>query len=152
MDSCIKCSGHITTQGYGEICLDGKRILEHRYEFKKHYPKINIDNKIIHHKCQNKTCINIEHLEVMSISDHTKKHGLKGVGKANSLKRKCKCGNKYDIFYGKVRNCSICRKKRNAEYYKKNKEKIDERNKKWVINNRDKVNALAKKYREQKRV
>lgn len=58
---------------YPAIFLNGKNQHIHRIEWIKHYGEIP-DGFVIHHKDEDKTNWNIENLELISRSDHVKKH------------------------------------------------------------------------------
>lgn len=75
-NKCLIWTGPIyPNQGYGRVNYKGERITAHRatYDFFK-----GIKNKKshIHHKCENKLCVEITHLEEVSHSSHSKKHFL----------------------------------------------------------------------------
>jgi hypothetical protein len=78
-DGCIEFSGAKTVKGYGQFCLHGETypshpVRAHRFAYALHYgfDKLPIGTdttqkrKVIHHKCENKACVNPLHLEVVT--------------------------------------------------------------------------------------
>jgi hypothetical protein len=79
-DGCINWMGYITDKGYGVFGthtpeLPAVAVKAHRFSYALHYgfnqlPKgtdTTQKRKVIHHKCENKSCVNALHLE--SVSD-----------------------------------------------------------------------------------
>jgi hypothetical protein len=58
---------------YPAIYLNGKSVHIHRLEWTKHYGAIP-KNYIVHHKDENKFNWNIDNLELITRSEHIKKH------------------------------------------------------------------------------
>ena len=78
-DGCIVWTGYKTPKGYGEIMIFIKDICHnpvrvHRLSYALHYgfdelPKgtdKTQKREVLHHKCENKACVNPLHLEVVS--------------------------------------------------------------------------------------
>ena len=58
--------------GYGQVVVDGKRLLAHRLAYCE-FNNLNysdIKGKIVRHKCDNPTCVNPLHLELGSHADN----------------------------------------------------------------------------------
>lgn len=72
---------------YKAIKVNGIKRDEHRYIMEQHIGRKLSRNEVVHHKNGDKRDNRIENLEIMSLSEHTKKHKT---GKAHSEKTKQK--------------------------------------------------------------
>lgn len=119
-DSCWTWRGAKLPNGYGRFYADGRLVYAHRFSFfLKHgcYPRYTID-----HLCRNRSCVNPEHLEDVTIRENT----LRGdsVAAKNARKTHCPFGHEY-VTRGttvKFRKCMTCdaerhRRKRVARRY-----------------------------------
>ncbi len=93
--------------------------LVHRWIFQ--YYKGEIQKGFhVHHICNNKICVNPQHLEALDVNSHLKKGNSPST--INSRKTHCKRGHSLDNAYiekpnGK-RHCIICRNNYMKEYYR----------------------------------
>lgn len=62
-----------TTLGYATMSINGKNVRVHRYLYELHNGAVPADWDV-HHVCENRACVNPEHLQAMSKSDHTRIH------------------------------------------------------------------------------
>lgn len=69
MNDCILWKGQVSPNGYGRLS-DGKNYA-HREAWRQVYGEIP-KGKVIKHKCDNKLCINIEHLELGTQAENVK--------------------------------------------------------------------------------
>lgn len=60
-----------TSNGYGRFSVNGFRFLAHRFSYMIYNGSIE-PNKFIHHKCNNKMCVNPEHLQQVTPKENTK--------------------------------------------------------------------------------
>lgn len=105
-ESCWIYTGQ-TDNGYGRFWYKGKGSLAHRwiYEFLicTIPPKMQID-----HLCRNRSCVNPEHLEVVSNNEQQKRKSL--------AQTHCKHGHEFTkentYAYKNKRNCKECRRRR----------------------------------------
>lgn len=66
---CRRWTGYIGSHGYGTVNLDGKLITTHRAAYLVAHGSIP-DGGHVRHKCDNRWCINEEHLELGSHADN----------------------------------------------------------------------------------
>lgn len=67
-------TGYITKQGYKEISIKGRKILEHRFIMENYLKRKLKKQEHIHHLNRNKLDNRIENLIPMSSSEHIKLH------------------------------------------------------------------------------
>ena len=88
ISKCIIWTGFIHPDGYGMIYREGKTFKAHRYLFEQSYGYID-KRLVLDHLCRNKACINLKHLEVVSIAENTRrgKSAKLNHQKVNEIKR-----------------------------------------------------------------
>lgn len=78
-DNCIEADLP-TTKGYGYVSVNGVTIKAHRlaYVVANGLKLMDIDGKVIMHKCDNRLCINPKHLTVGTVADNNADREAKG--------------------------------------------------------------------------
>lgn len=133
-DGCIEWSGHKTRPGYGQFSWMSKPILAHRWVYeavKGPIPK----GMVIDHLCRNRACVNVAHLECVSMGENTKRGLLHIMQKAKAAGT-THCQRGHPLFGPNLiitssghRSCKKCQ--RSAATL-------------WKIANRDRVNACQR--------
>lgn len=73
-DECWESNWAKDTTGYGQICFKQRQCKHHILMYILHYGDICGISSVIHHKCENKKCVNPEHLELCTHSENIRKH------------------------------------------------------------------------------
>src|SRR3990167_10028172 len=111
-NNCLIWTGSLDKLGYGHTTLNGKSMYTHRVSYILHIGDIPKGLQV-DHLCNNKSCINPDHLEAV-----TPKENLRRAGNFNHNTKKLRCplGHTYTIEYLKNgrnhRICTICRRYR----------------------------------------
>lgn len=110
VDKTLECwiwKGFIHHSGYGYF----RHVVVHRYIFQL----LNIEipeNKEVHHKCQNKLCVNPDHLELVFRYLHRIRH--------KEFRTHCKRGHEFTkentVERGNARECRECNRLAVARY------------------------------------
>ena len=87
---------HTQTAGYGERTVASRKWLAHRFVMAQLYGEDAIAGKIVYHTCDNKLCINPEHLRIGTHADNMADMKAKGRGRnQNKAKSHCKLGHEF---------------------------------------------------------
>lgn len=123
-DGCWEWSGGKDTNGYGRISLPGKgngSIGAHRYSAIVHFGMFD-KRLLVLHKCDNRSCVNPNHLFLGTEKDNM----LDMVAKGRSFGQKkthCKHGHEYTkeniVNYRRHRECKTCISIRKKKEYRK---------------------------------
>lgn len=116
---CIEWDGYIDEDGYGKVSVNGKWKSAHRNEWEKKNGLIP-DGLVIDHLCRNRKCINVEHMELVTIKENV----LRGEGPTavNARATHCKYGHPLEYASETKRFCRECAKRRWREYRRRKME------------------------------
>lgn len=114
---CIEWTGSLSKQGYGRIKRNGKTFQAHRYFYIEKFGELKND-ELVCHKCDNRKCVNVDHLFVGSHKDNMTDMKNKGRAKSGSEgkpKSVCKNGHEFNeenTYFKKTgeQQCRICRR------------------------------------------
>jgi len=121
-DYCWIWKSGVFKTGYGEFSLNNKPFLAHRISYQilvGDIPKA----KELHHICNNRLCVNINHLQVVTRQEHVSKTDHSNNGDNSRVKTHCPKGHplssdnlrKYALRIGK-RSCKTCFNEQNRKY------------------------------------
>ena len=119
--NCMEWTAGKVQGGYGKFWLDGKTKLAHRVSYELEYGPIP-EGLHIHHLCESKTCVNPDHLGLITLANHNTEHKL------GNYRSECKTGHDLTVSENMHadRKCKACKivadKKRRStpEYRAKN--------------------------------
>jgi hypothetical protein len=116
---CIFWTGGVS-QGYGQSRWNGKTERAHRVAWRQAGRDIP-EGMHVHHLCENRLCINVDHLELIDPHFHGWLHNQRR-GSTH-----CPQGHEYTpentiIRRGRHRECRECDRQRRREYYQRNRE------------------------------
>jgi hypothetical protein len=122
--ACIIGEGHVHNTGYTVLYVNGKQIGGHRYAWQEVHGPIP-EGMYVCHRCDNRPCVNVDHLFLGNASDNNRDMALKGRN-WQQQKTHCPQGHPYDMIKSKKswsgvqRRCSIC-KNNEARLYRARK-------------------------------
>lgn len=125
---CWNFCGSITKKGYGRFCDRNVGRLAHTVAWEIFVGPIP-SGKQIHHVCENKICVNPEHLIIVTPKEHTHLT-LNSLGFVNSKKTHCPYGHQlsgnnlvgWKLRHG-MRNCRTCLNRHILHWHERNKTK-----------------------------
>jgi hypothetical protein len=114
VNDCIEYPGAKTKLGYGWRRKNGRSGLAHRYAWEDVHGPIP-DGMVVMHTCDNRPCVNVDHLKLGTQRDNIIDMVVKGRNRSGSKKSmRCKRGHwmvPSNVLWdnGKVRRCRKCR-------------------------------------------
>jgi HNH endonuclease len=120
-NGCWQWLGHVGTRGYGQLCINRRRSMAHRWYWEEVHGPIPPGMEI-HHVCALKLCVNPEHMALVTAKGHAlvdARHGCQ----IQRRKTRCPQGHRYSednvyLINGR-RVCKICSRTRSREYQRK---------------------------------
>ncbi len=121
---CWEWTASLNSRGYGLISAGGKLMLAHRYAYLAYTGELT-DGLQIDHRCQNKTCVNPDHLALVTPLENTRRS--QSPSAINARRIACKHGH---ALYGEnlivrsdgKRACRECKKRDRRASYLRSKE------------------------------
>ena len=115
-NGCWVWVGSVDPAGYGKVYIGERATM--RYAHRVSYelfvgeipPGLTVD-----HLCRNRSCVNPEHLEVVTLRENVLRG--EGAGAINARKTHCKCGEPLSTLPRGVRYCRPCDRKYQRERY-----------------------------------
>lgn len=126
-DECWEWKGGKTGGGYGSMKVEGVMILVHQIAYTLWVGPLTVD-MIVHHKCENRACINPHHLELLTSSQHKLLHPSSNPHDCKKNITHCPKGHIYDesntYLHKGARYCRECKRASVRLSNQKHKERI----------------------------
>jgi hypothetical protein len=118
-DECMLWARGATPNGYGNwtTLVDGKRERAHRVMYELLIGEIP-EGMTVDHLCGNPPCINVEHMEIVTIQENI----LRSTGISVVNRNRTACKNGHPLYgdnlyvYKNMRGCIICRRQRTSTW------------------------------------
>lgn len=86
----------VRVQGYGQIVVEGKKTVAHRYAWERTNGPI-ADEALIDHKCWNKACVNVEHLRIATNGENSRYLSGPTSTSSTGVRNVFRAGGKYRV-------------------------------------------------------
>lgn len=111
-NGCWVWGGSFFRNGYGRTWKDGKTRLVHRVSYELHIGEIPA-GMTVDHKCENKACVNPEHLQIVT----GKENQLLWIDRTNGSRNLCPQGHEFtpiNTYVDRIggRHCRACNRQR----------------------------------------
>ena len=125
ISGCRDFIGPRITAGYGDVRYNSKHYSAHRLSYSIFIGPIP-NGFDLHHRCENRACVNPQHLTPLSRSGHVAEHPLPAIMAALASKTHCLRGHELAgnnllptmLKHGR-RSCRICHRQRVSKYKKR---------------------------------
>jgi len=145
--------GSSSGTGYGDLHVQGRHWLAHRFAYERLMGPIP-DGLTIDHLCRNRLCVNPEHME--PVANHENILRGNGASAYNARKTQCSHGHEFDLLNTHWtskghRRCRACDALKHRRYYQKYRERILRDSATYSATHRKQLRVSEAAYRERNR-
>ena len=116
MSPCVLWPGRLNEKGYGDTYRNGQTIGAHRLAYITAFGEVPSGHHV-HHVCGNRACVNVEHLVLLTASEHVALHNSERFRKHNYCRRGHSLEDAYYFRNTGKRKCRVCERARARTYY-----------------------------------